>query len=127
MVWIVVMPLWRLKDMPPVRFRNDNDLWSINTMGFRGEALPSIASVSRVLLSTNDTKEATSVVIEYGQTIAVKPYYCPEGTQIVVEDLFQKTPARLKHLKSRQYEAAIISRNIEKVCVEPSRHRFYLY
>ena len=96
------------------KIHSDSDLWAINTMGFRGEALPSIASVSRVSLSTNDTKEATSVMIEYGQTIAVKPYYCPEGTQIVVEDLFQKTPARLKHLKSRQYEAAIISGNIEK-------------
>ena len=96
------------------KIKNDNDLWSIKTMGFRGEALPSIASVSKVLLSTNDGNESTSIEIEYGQTKAVRPHFCPEGTQIIVLDVFQKTPARLKHLKSKQYEAAITSGIIEK-------------
>ena len=96
------------------KIKNDNDLWLIKTMGFRGEALPSIASVSKVLLSTNDGNESTSINIEYGQTKAVRPYFCPEGTQIIVEDVFQKTPARLKHLKTKQYEAAITSGIIEK-------------
>lgn len=96
------------------KIKADADLWAINTMGFRGEALPSIASVSKVTLMTNDRTEATNVMIEFGQIIAVKPQYCPEGTQITVEHIFQKTPARLKHLKSRQYEASIITSNIEK-------------
>lgn len=96
------------------KIKNDNDLWSIKTMGFRGEALPSIASVSKVLLSTNDGNESTSIEIEYGQTKTVRPHFCPEGTQIIVLDVFQKTPARLKHLKSKQYEAAITSGIIEK-------------
>ncbi|MEA5018455.1 MAG: DNA mismatch repair endonuclease MutL [Erysipelotrichaceae bacterium] len=96
------------------KIKADADLWAINTMGFRGEALPSIASVSKVTLMTNDRIEATNVMIEFGQVLAVKPQYCPEGTQVTVEHIFQKTPARLKHLKSRQYEASIITSNIEK-------------
>lgn len=96
------------------KIKADADLWAINTMGFRGEALPSIASVSKVTLMTNDRIETTNVMIEFGQVLAVKPQYCPEGTQVTVEHIFQKTPARLKHLKSRQYEASIITSNIEK-------------
>ncbi|MDD4642795.1 MAG: DNA mismatch repair endonuclease MutL [Erysipelotrichaceae bacterium] len=96
------------------KIKNDTDLWTIKTMGFRGEALPSIASISKVKMGTNNNTESTSVTIEYGKVTSVKPHYVPEGTQIVVEDIFHKTPARLKHLKSRQYEAAIIASNIEK-------------
>ncbi|MEA5026856.1 MAG: DNA mismatch repair endonuclease MutL [Erysipelotrichaceae bacterium] len=106
------------------KLKNDNDLWSIRTMGFRGEALPSIASISKVALSTNDGQEATSVRLNFGQMMDVKPYFCPEGTQVTVEDLFQKTPARLKHLKTRQYEAAVISGIIEKFALSQPQIAF---
>ena len=96
------------------KLRNENELFAIQTMGFRGEALPSIASVSEVTLKTNDGNDSTEVKIQYGKLIEAKPMYCPEGTEITVENLFQKTPARLKHLRSRQYETAIVSSIVEK-------------
>ena len=96
------------------KIRTQNDLFSIHTMGFRGEALPSIASVSQVKLYTNNKEESTMVQISYGKLLEVKPIYCDEGTEITVENLFQKTPARLKHLKSKQYETAIVNSIVEK-------------
>lgn len=96
------------------KLRSESELFAIQTMGFRGEALPSIASVSEVTLKTNDGNDSTIVKIEYGKLMEAKPMYSPEGTEITVENLFQKTPARLKHLKSRQYETAIVSSIIEK-------------
>ena len=56
------------------KIQSQNDLWSIHTLGFRGEALPSIASVSRMVLSTSDGKDATRVVVAYGNTESVTPY-----------------------------------------------------
>ncbi len=102
------------------------DLWNIHTMGFRGEALPSIASVSHVILNTNDTNESTQVEIKYGQTIHAKPYACNQGTQILVKNLFQKTPARLKHLKSVSYEFSLISDVIQKFALSRSDIAFLL-
>ena len=86
------------------------DLFSINTFGFRGEALPSIASVSKVTLITNGTK----VEIDQGDKVFVGPYPSDTGTDITVAELFYKTPARLKHLKSPNYENSLISDVITK-------------
>lgn len=96
------------------KIKETQDLWSISTLGFRGEALPSIASVSRVVCLTNNRDSATRVEIHYGKLISVTPYACPTGTQVSVEGLFLKTPARLKHMKSVQYETALIVDVVEK-------------
>lgn len=96
------------------KIKDVQDLWRIGTMGFRGEALPSIASVSNVELKTNDGNESTVVEIAYGKTVKAGPVGAPKGTQIIVRNLFQKTPARFKHLKSAQYEFSLVSDVIQK-------------
>ena len=96
------------------KLKEVNDLWNIHTMGFRGEALPSIASVSHVILRTNNKIEGSEVEIRYGELIANKPCGTPKGTMIEVKNLFQKTPARFKHLKSPQYEFSLISDVVQK-------------
>ncbi len=96
------------------KIKQTSDLWSIITMGFRGEALPSIASVSDVLLKTSDGKEATQVEVKYGKTTQVIPITCPKGTSITIKGLFLKTPARLKHMKTVAYETALVLSVVEK-------------
>ncbi|MEG2507570.1 MAG: DNA mismatch repair endonuclease MutL [Longicatena sp.] len=96
------------------KLKEVDDLWNIHTMGFRGEALPSIASVSHVLLRTSNGIDATEVEIKYGTLVSAKPAGTPKGTMIQVKNLFQKTPARFKHLKTPQYEFSLISDVIQK-------------
>jgi DNA mismatch repair protein MutL len=96
------------------KIKQSQDLWAISTLGFRGEALPSIASVSRVVCMTNNGEAATRVEIHFGKLVSVSPYACATGTHISVEGLFLKTPARLKHMKSVQYETAMIVDVVEK-------------
>ena len=96
------------------KIRTSEDLWDIGTLGFRGEALPSIASVSRLTLTTSDGKDNTRVVIEYGKTVSVSAWPCNQGTEITVENLFYRTPARLKHLRSGAYENSLIQDVIMK-------------
>jgi DNA mismatch repair protein MutL len=81
-------------------------LFAISTMGFRGEALASIASVSRLHIQTNTGHEPTgfSIKIDGGQVISQGPYICSKGTTITIEDLFFSTPPRLHFLKSSQIE-----------------------
>ncbi|NCB32324.1 MAG: DNA mismatch repair endonuclease MutL [Erysipelotrichia bacterium] len=90
------------------KISSEKDLFDIHTLGFRGEALPSIASVSKLTMTTSDGREATRVKIEYGKLISVSSYPCSQGTEISVEGLFYRTPARLKHLKSGAYENSLI-------------------
>lgn len=85
-----------------------DDLWAIHTLGFRGEALPSIAAVAAVTMLTSDGENATRVKIAYGTLQEVSPYPCDQGTSITVEGLFYRTPARLKHMRSGAYEASLI-------------------
>ncbi len=108
------------------KMREENDLWNIQTMGFRGEALPSIASVSHVVLETNNGEESSMVEIRYGKFIAARPCACPLGTSIRVEHLFQKTPARFKHLKTPQYEFSLISDVVQKFALAYPQIRFTL-
>ncbi|HPX31898.1 MAG TPA: DNA mismatch repair endonuclease MutL [Erysipelotrichaceae bacterium] len=103
-----------------------NDLWQISTMGFRGEALPSIASVSKVSLTTNDGNDSTLVKVEYGKIVEAKPFGAPEGTTIKVEGLFYKTPARLKHLKSANVELNLILDLISKMALSHPKISFEL-
>ncbi|HEX5855187.1 MAG TPA: DNA mismatch repair endonuclease MutL [Thermoanaerobaculia bacterium] len=88
------------------KLRTFEDLTSIGTMGFRGEALPSIASVSRLALTTSPDASGlgTEVVAERGAPPRVSPARHPKGTRVVVEDLFGNVPARRKFLKSAEAE-----------------------
>ncbi len=108
------------------KIRSENDLWSIHTLGFRGEALPSIASVSKLTLTTSDGKEATRVVIEYGKTVSAAPYPCSQGTSVTVEGLFYQTPARLKHMRSGAYEASLIQNVISSFALSHPEIAFSL-
>lgn len=87
-----------------------DDLFRLRTFGFRGEALPSIASVSRLVLRTRarDAEEGTEVDVEGGKTKAVRPCGGATGTTIEVRDLFFNVPARRKFLKATATESAHI-------------------
>lgn len=91
------------------------DLFFIDSLGFRGEALPSIASVSKVMLSTSEGQEGTKIVIHGGQKLEEGISDARRGTVIEVKDLFYNTPARLKYLKSEQTELANTVSYIEKL------------
>lgn len=87
------------------------DIYGVRTLGFRGEALASIAAVARVQLTTR-TKAADSgvtVINEGGVISRIDPSACPEGTQITVQDLFYNAPVRRKFLKKPAFEAAAVS------------------
>src|SRR5437868_5066872 len=82
-----------------------DDLFSIKTLGFRGEALPSIASVSRLTLETQaESGIGTSIEVAGGEIVAQREGAFPRGTQITVEELFYNVPARRKFLRSESYE-----------------------
>lgn len=88
------------------KITNFEDLYAINTLGFRGEALPAIASVSKMAI-TSKVKEETSgikVIIEYGEIKSKQKKASGEGTTISVEELYSNTPARLKFLKKTSTE-----------------------
>src|SRR5258706_13261711 len=82
------------------KLRAVDDLWGIASMGFRGEALPSIASVSRLTITTRRDGDdaATRVVIEGGRLVSVGDAGAPVGTTVEVADLLYNVPARLKCL-----------------------------
>ena len=103
------------------------DLWDIQTMGFRGEALPSIASVAKVSLLTSDGVDSTEVIIEYGKLIKAAPAASAQGTTIKVEGLFYKTPARLKHLKSGFTELNSVLDIMQKFALAHPEISFELY
>jgi DNA mismatch repair protein MutL len=87
-----------------------DDLSAISTLGFRGEALPSIAAVSTVVLRTRlrDTASGTSVILKQGQVVEQRAEGLPPGTTVDITDLFSGLPARRKFLKGRQAEAAAV-------------------
>ena len=102
---------------------------NISSLGFRGEALPSIASVSEMLIKTKteNDDEGTSLEISSGVTESIKPVHQKKGTQITVRNLFFSTPARLKFLKSENYESLTIKRIIQKLAICNYRISFNLY
>ena len=93
------------------KLRTADDLMTISTLGFRGEALPSIASVSRLVLETRDGNEAEGTRVEFagGKLVGVKPAGLPAGTTVSVADLFYSVPARRKFLKSDTTELGHIA------------------
>ncbi len=104
----------------------EDDLFFINTLGFRGEALPSIASVSKVNLITSTGSVGTDIIIHGGKVISVNDAPARKGTKIVVEDLFYNTPARLKYLKSDTTELANVSMYMEKLALAHPEIKFTL-
>lgn len=101
------------------KIETDKDLFSIKTLGFRGEALPSIAAVSRLTLVTNeDPKEpGTEIRVEGGKILKVSAVGAPRGTQVTVSDLFFNTPARRKFLKSVSTEMGHIVDTVDRIAL----------
>ena len=99
------------------KIRNENDLFFINTLGFRGEALPSIASVSEITLETTNKVDRTKVVLAGGVVKSIEESVISEGTVFIVSNLFYNTPARLKFLKSFYTELNNIVALIEKLAL----------
>jgi len=93
------------------KLKTADDLLSIATLGFRGEALPTIASVSRLLLESRDPAEAEGTRVEFanGKLVSVKPAGLAAGTTVSVADLFFSVPARRKFLKSDTTELGHIA------------------
>lgn len=108
------------------KIQTQEELFDIQTMGFRGEALPSIASVAQVELQTNDGHEGTLLRYNYGSLDVDEACSCPKGTKLDVSGLFVKTPARFKHLKSVNYEFSIIADLINKMALSHPEIRFRL-
>ncbi len=105
------------------KLREDDDLTDIRTLGFRGEALPSIAAVAKVEMTTR-TKGAESGVrakIEGGRFLSLDEAGCPEGTTIIIRDLFFNTPARRGFLKKPAYEAGVLGEMVEKLALANPR------
>src|SRR5579884_1310842 len=105
------------------------DLLSIATLGFRGEALPSIASVSRLVLETRSGDESVGTRIEIagGKLLRCEEAALPAGTIITVRDLFYNVPARKKFLRSDQTELAHIGSLVTHYSLGHSNKRFELW
>ena len=108
------------------KLTREDDLFFINTLGFRGEALPSIASVSEVDLITCASDIGTHIHIKGGKLEINEPSDARKGTVIKIANLFFNTPARLKYLKSEQYELANTVSFIEKLAFSYPEIKFEL-
>jgi DNA mismatch repair protein MutL len=106
----------------------DEDLFSISTFGFRGEALPSIASVSRFTLVTKEknARSGTEIKIEGGKVLSVSEKGSPSGTMVTVKDLFFNTPARRKFLKSTDTETGQIADTVASMALGHTDVQFRL-
>jgi DNA mismatch repair protein MutL len=101
------------------KIKLENDLDSISTLGFRGEALSSISSVSRLQLLTRHNSEelGTSYEIDGGEEISLDDAGCPVGTTIIIRDLFYNIPARMKFLKKDRAEGNAVANVIDKIAL----------
>ena len=106
-----------LKRHATSKIYEDDDLFNIKTLGFRGEALPSIASVSKMVLETSDGDEGTKILLEGGKTKDIQSSNLRQGTLIEVNDLFFNTPARLKYLKNLHTELANITSYLNRMAL----------
>lgn len=104
----------------------EDDLFFIDTLGFRGEALPSIASVSMVTLKTCTDKVGTQIEINGGKIISDTKCEARKGTVIRVKDLFYNTPARLKYLKGPKEELNFVTSFLEKLSLSHPNIKFSL-
>lgn len=103
-----------------------DDLFNIESLGFRGEALPSIAAVSKMEIKTTNGIDKTIVEIDGGKIINVSDTDISEGTIITVKDLFYNTPVRLKYLKNLYIELANITDYVNKMALSYPNIRFSL-
>ncbi|MDK1375801.1 MULTISPECIES: DNA mismatch repair endonuclease MutL [unclassified Sinorhizobium] len=105
-----------------------DSLTDIRTLGFRGEALPSIGSVARLSITTRTAgaNEGAAIAIAGGKTEAMRPSPANVGTVVEVRDLFFATPARLKFMKSEKAEAAAISEVVRRMAIAFPKVRFVL-
>lgn len=108
---------------------NEEDLYSISTMGFRGEAIPSIASVSETVLTTKVSGEiaGTIVKVKGGKIEDVRDAGCANGTMVEVRDIFFNTPVRLKFMRSISTETGHISDTVTRLALAYPSVRFRLY
>src|SRR6266550_1288993 len=110
------------------KLKTADDLLSIATLGFRGEALPSIAAVSRLLLETRDESEPEGTRVEFagGKLLGVKPAGLPAGTTVSVADIFYCVPARRKFLKSDTTELGHIASLVTHYALANPSRQFIL-
>ncbi|PAE26828.1 DNA mismatch repair endonuclease MutL [Bacillus sp. 7894-2] len=99
------------------KIKDENDLFRIRTLGFRGEALPSIASVSRIEMKTSTGDAGTRVVIEGGKVDVMEKAPGRKGTDLTVTDLFFNTPARLKYMKTIHTELGNITDVVNRLAL----------
>ena len=109
------------------KIKDDHDLFCISTLGFRGEAIPSIASVSHFTLKTANENESIEIEYEFGKYKGERKTDLKRGTDIKVEKLFQNVPARLKYLKSVNTEFSAIYQYIERLALAYPHIAFSLY
>jgi DNA mismatch repair protein MutL len=104
----------------------ENDLFTLATLGFRGEAIPSLASVSRFTLATREKGqiEGTQIYAEGGKIKEVKACGMAEGTMVIVRNLFFNTPARLKFMKSNETEAGHVGDLLTRLAISRPEVRF---
>ena len=97
------------------KLRSEADLAAISTCGFRGEALAAIASVSRIdlMTKTSGSIAGTSLRLEAGEIMEVSEAGCPDGTTIIIRDLFYNTPARMKFMKSDSVEGSRVAAAVQ--------------
>lgn len=105
---------------------SDDDLFNIKSLGFRGEALASIASVSDVILRTSNGVVGTEIHIKGGKILENTDADLKTGTSITVNSLFYNTPARLKHLSSIYSELASVSEYVNKIALTYPERKFIL-
>lgn len=101
------------------KIANENDLNFIKTLGFRGEALPSVAAVSKVhvLTKTANEKIGTKFIIKGGEKESIEEIGTPDGTTIIVKNLFYNTPARYKFLKTDRSEGNYVANTVDKIAL----------
>lgn len=108
------------------KLKKIEDLWHINTLGFRGEALPAIASVSKIRLVTANNEDSSLIIIDGGKIVESSKGEMRTGTNILVENLFYNTPARLKHLKNSYRELADVVNYVSKTALAHPQVQFEL-
>ncbi len=110
------------------KISTQDDLSRICTLGFRGEALPSIASIAKVRMKSfnSSSKAGTEIRIEGGSKPKLREVACPQGTTIEVEDIFYNTPARKKFLKANSTESAQITQVVQQQALAHPKIQFLL-
>lgn len=108
------------------KLKNLDDLFNIESLGFRGEALPSIASVSNIELKTSNGVTGTYLTLSGGKDMHVEESDLQQGTTITVKDLFYNTPVRLKYLKNLYVELANITEYVNKMALSYPDIKFTL-